>query len=86
MRDAEDLPLDELQNSCIPWVMRDYEPALKRVLEAVGGPSKLAEKLDVVPSAVTQWTKIPSRHLPRIEALTGIPGRELRPDLYPVAA
>ena len=63
--------------------MSTYEPALKRVLDAVGGPSKLADVLDIVPSAVTQWNKIPSRHLPRIEALTGIPGRELRPDLYP---
>lgn len=63
--------------------MADYDEPLKRVLSVTGGPTKLADKLGVVPSAVTQWTKVPARHLPKIEHITGIPGRELRPDLYP---
>lgn len=66
--------------------MADYDDALKRVLREAGGPSKLAEKLGVVPSAVTQWNRIPARHLPMVEHITGIPGRELRPDLYPPEA
>jgi DNA-binding transcriptional regulator YdaS (Cro superfamily) len=63
--------------------MPSYDRALKRVLKKAGGPSRVAEHLGIVASAVTQWTRVPARHVPRLEALTGIPGREIRPDLYP---
>lgn len=63
-----------------------YDDALVRVLEKAGGPSKLAEYLGVVPSAVTQWIRVPARHLFRLEALTGIPGRDIRPDLWDAPA
>lgn len=66
--------------------MPNYDAALERVLEEAGGPSKVAQHLGIVASAVTQWTRVPARHVPRLEALTGIPGREIRPDLYPSAA
>ena len=65
--------------------MPKYDPALQRVLAKAGGPSRVAEHLGIVASAVTQWTRVPARHVPRLEALTGIPGREIRPDLYPAA-
>lgn len=64
--------------------MPNYDPALVRVLEKAGGPSRVAEHLGIVASAVTQWTRVPARHVPRLEALTGIPGREIRPDLWDV--
>jgi hypothetical protein len=66
--------------------MPNYDAALERVLEEAGGPSKVAQHLGIVASAVTQWTRVPARHVPRLEALTGIPGREIRPDLYPPPA
>lgn len=66
--------------------MPNYDSALVRVLEAAGGPSRVAEFLGVVPSAVTQWTRVPSRHIHRLEALTGIPAREIRPDLWEATA
>lgn len=62
-----------------------YDAGLRLALNALGGPAKLAAHLNLVPSAVTQWTRIPARHIPRISALTGIGGRALRPDLYPPA-
>ncbi len=62
--------------------MPKYDSALVKVLKAAGGPTRVAEYLGVVPSAVTQWERVPSRHVPRLEALTGIPGRLIRPDLY----
>lgn len=65
---------------CVP--MPNYDPPLKKALDAAGGPVKLARALGIVPSAVTQWTRVPPRHLPRVEQITGIAGRELRPDLY----
>jgi hypothetical protein len=61
---------------------KSYDAPLKQVFQNVG-PTELARSLKVTPSAVTNWERIPARHLPRIEHLTGIPGRELRPDLYP---
>jgi hypothetical protein len=63
-----------------------YDAALVRILAKVGGPSKLAAFLGLVPSAVTQWLTVPPRHMFRIEALTGIPVSEIRPDLCPVPA
>jgi DNA-binding transcriptional regulator YdaS (Cro superfamily) len=62
--------------------MPNYDSALVQVLEAAGGPSRVAEHLGLVPSAVTQWSRVPARHVPRLEALTGIPGRVIRPDLW----
>jgi len=62
--------------------MPNYNRALVRVLEKAGGPTRLSEHLGIVASAVTQWSRVPARHIPRIEALTGIPGAEIRPDLY----
>ena len=59
-----------------------YDPALRAVLENVGGPTLLAAHLGIGASAVTQWTKIPAKHIYRIEALTGLPGSFIRPDLY----
>lgn len=62
--------------------MPNYDPALQKVLEKVT-PTKLAEHLGIVPSAVTQWKSVPARHVPRVAALTGIPAWEIRPDMYP---
>lgn len=62
--------------------MADYEPELKRVLEVAGGPAALARALNIVPSAVTQWRKIPPNRVPQISEITGIPRHELRPDLW----
>ena len=60
-----------------------YDEPLQKALKAVGGPSKLADALKIGASAVTQWTRIPPRHLPKVSQLTGIPMECLRPDLWP---
>jgi DNA-binding transcriptional regulator YdaS (Cro superfamily) len=62
--------------------MPAYDPPLTKVLKKVG-PSRLADHLGIVPSAVTQWRRVPARHVPRVAALTGISEREIRPDMYP---
>ena len=78
-------PLTKCRKSANDAAMPNYDAALERVLDEAGGPSKVAQHLGIVASAVTQWTRVPARHVPRLEALTGIPGREIRPDLYPPA-
>lgn len=50
---------------------------------SAGGVNELARHLDVSPAAISVWTRVPAHHIPRIEALTGISGREMRPDIYP---
>tara|TARA_R110000868_G_scaffold109642_1_gene297897 strand:+ start:131 stop:346 length:216 start_codon:yes stop_codon:yes gene_type:complete len=58
-----------------------YDPQLQEVLEKLGGPTALAKRLGIGASAVTQWHRIPPRHMFKIAAITGIPVHNLRPDL-----
>lgn len=62
-----------------------YSPELSSALAAAGGPTKLAAGLGLTPGAVTQWDKVPAKHLFRVASLTGIPPERLRPDLMPSA-
>jgi len=59
-----------------------YDPALSDALKRIGGPVALARKLGIVPSAVTQWTRVPPRHVLAIEGITGITRYKLRPDIF----
>ncbi len=48
--------------------------------------AKLAAKLKLDPSTVSQWFRrgnIPAEHVLAIEKLTGVPRNTLRPDIYP---
>lgn len=57
--------------------------AIDRVFEAGGGPGVLAEKLGITRTGISMWRKrIPSRHLYRLQAITGIPPEEMRPDVF----
>ena len=60
--------------------------ALNRAIDSAGGPSALARRIGVTPSAVTNWAKSVKRISPqnaiRIENVTGIPREEIRPDLF----
>jgi len=49
---------------------------------ARGRRLKLAEKLGVKPSAISQWKKAPIARIAEIEAATGIPREKLRPDIF----
>lgn len=74
--------IDECRNSAYCPGMPNYDAPLQKVLDKVG-PTKLADHLGIVPSAVTQWRRVPAHHVPRVAAFTGIPEREIRPDMYP---
>jgi DNA-binding transcriptional regulator YdaS (Cro superfamily) len=58
--------------------------ALKKALEAVGGPVALAKKLRITSQAISQWDKVPPFQVLKVARITGIAPHELRPDLYPM--
>ena len=55
---------------------------LRRAARAFGSYAEMAKKLRLSPGAVCRWTKVPERYLLRIEGLTGVNRKDLRPDLY----
>lgn len=56
---------------------------LAEVIAAGGGRPKLARKLDISYEAVRCWTRVPAERCIAVEAITGIPREQLRPDIYP---
>ncbi len=57
-----------------------------RAIELGGGLKPLAAKLGIAYQAVQRWRRIdriPPERVLVIEALTGVPRHELRPDIYP---
>lgn len=53
-----------------------------RAVVAVGGVSRMAEKLNVTRSAVSQWSKVPAERVGEVSRLTGYPPHEVRPDIF----
>lgn len=42
---------------------------------------KLAEALNIFPSAISQWTQVPAERIFQVSDFTGIPVEDLRPDM-----
>lgn len=56
---------------------------LRRYLkEERGRASRLAEALDIHPSAVSQWAQVPPERVLDVEKATGLSRYALRPDIY----
>lgn len=56
---------------------------IRTIIDRVGGPAKVARLLGLKShSSVLRWTKVPERRIVALEAATGIPREELRPDLF----
>lgn len=60
--------------------MRDA--GLNRAIEAAGGIGQLARKVGVAQPSVSNWIRVPAERVIAVEAVTGVPRRVLRPDLY----
>lgn len=61
--------------------MRDA--GLDRAIDAAGGVAQLARKIRISQPSVSNWSKVPAQRVIAVEAATGVPRAELRPDLYP---
>ena len=60
------------------------DPGLRKALAAAGGIRPLARALGISHVAVLNWTRVPYKHIVRIEEVTGVPREVLRPELYRV--
>jgi hypothetical protein len=49
-----------------------------------GRKLRMTEKLDLSSGAISQWKRVPQKHLIMVSKITKIPVRVLRPDLYRV--
>lgn len=43
---------------------------------------RLAERLGLRPSTISQWKSVPVEHLAEVEAFTGIPRQDLLPEAF----
>jgi len=55
---------------------------LRWAIEIAGSQVKLAKLLGISHQAVNKWQSVPTRHLIKIEQITGVHRSLLRPDLY----
>ena len=60
--------------------MRD--DGLDRAIDAAGGIAQLARKIGISQPSVSNWNKVPAQRVIAVEAATGVPRNDLRPDLY----
>jgi DNA-binding transcriptional regulator YdaS (Cro superfamily) len=58
------------------------DKALIRIKKDRGAVARLGKALGIDPSAISQWRRVPAERVPAVEAATGIPRHELRPDLW----
>lgn len=61
----------------------DTPTALQRAIKEIGSQQALADALGVKSPSITDWHRgrVPADRCPAVEALTGVPCEELRPDL-----
>lgn len=59
------------------------DEALERAIRKVGGQTTLAELIGVAKQAVQSWRRVPPDRVLSVEAASGVPCWELRPDIYP---
>lgn len=59
--------------------MRD--DILTKLLALRGANKRIAAACGISTAAVSQWTRIPAKHVSAVARVTGIPVKELRPDL-----
>jgi len=64
-------------------IMRRRDAGLIAAIEAVGSVGALARALGISDKAVRDWFCVPVGRVLQVEAVTGIPRKALRSDLYP---
>lgn len=60
----------------------ERDEGLQIAIEKAGGLRPLARDLGMSMQALSEWRRVPADRLLQVEAVTDIPRRKLRPDLY----
>ena len=60
----------------------DRDEALERALQTRMTVTLIARAVGISCSAVSQWKRVPERHLAIVARITRLSKRELRPDLF----
>jgi pyruvate kinase len=60
----------------------ERDPGLELALSERLAVTKIAEAVGITRAAVSQWRRVPERHLRAVARVTGLPMKLLRPDLY----
>lgn len=58
------------------------DDGLRLAVEAVGTRYRLAKLLNLTPSTVLEWKKVPLHRVHEVEKITKIPRAVLRPDFF----
>jgi DNA-binding transcriptional regulator YdaS (Cro superfamily) len=66
-----------------PIQRAERDPALEQALNTRMAVTEIAETLGISRAAVSQWRRVPEKHLAVVARITRISKRRLRPDLYP---
>lgn len=66
--------------------MKERSEVIQAAIDKAGGLIKLAQKLQLAPSTVSEWRRVPGERVLSVERATGglVTKEMLRPDLYPV--
>lgn len=67
----------------VRYIILIMDTPLKKALAKAGGYRALARAIGITHPAVLNWTRVPPIRVLAVEAATGIPREELRPDVYP---
>ena len=59
------------------------DPMLEQALNTRMAVTQIAETIGISRAAVSQWRRVPEKHLAAVARITRISKRRLRPDLYP---
>jgi pyruvate kinase len=65
-----------------PYHAIDRDETLERIFQQRMMVTTLARALGLTTGAVSQWRRVPERHLAAVARLTRVSKRRLRPDLY----
>jgi TorA maturation chaperone TorD len=58
------------------------DEGLDLAIDAAGGVAQLAKKIGISQPSVSNWNRVPAQRVVAVEAATGVPRAQLRPDLY----
>jgi pyruvate kinase len=65
-----------------PYHATDRDEALERLFSQRMMVTTLARALGLTTGAVSQWRRVPERHLAAVARIARVSKRRLRPDLY----